>query len=200
VKARFVRSAAELRRWLDAHHADSTELVIGFYKKSSRKTGISYAEALDEALCFGWIDGVRRSVDDERYTIRFTPRKRNSIWSVVNTKRVSELIAEGRMAPPGLAAFERRDPANTHRYSYEQRLSELGPSERKIMRANRNAWDFFQAQPPSYRRVASWWVLSAKKEQTRARRLDALIAHSAKGERIPQAISPTRSRVRRPAL
>jgi uncharacterized protein YdeI (YjbR/CyaY-like superfamily) len=195
-----MRSALELRRWLEAHHADSTELLIGFYKKSSPKAGITYAEAVDEALCFGWIDGITRSLDEERYAIRFTPRKRNSTWSVKNTERVSELIAEGRMAPPGLAAFERRDPANTHRYSYERRVAELGPNERTVFRANRKAWDFFQAQPPSYRRVASWWVLSAKKAQTRARRLTTLIAHSAKSERIPQAISPTRSRARRPAL
>jgi uncharacterized protein YdeI (YjbR/CyaY-like superfamily) len=195
-----MRSAAELRRWLEAHHADSTELLIGFYKKSSSKTGIAYAEAVDEALCFGWIDGITRSLDDERWAIRFTPRKRTSIWSVKNTKRVSELIAEGRMAAPGLAAFERRDPKNTHRYSYERRSAELGPNERKVFRANREAWDFLQAQPPSYRRVASWWVISAKKDETRARRLDALVAHSAKGERIPQASSPTRSRARRPAL
>ena len=192
VKTRYFRSPAELRRWLAAHHADSAELMVGFYKKSSGKAGITYQEALDEALCFGWIDGVRRGVDAERYEQRFSPRKRNSFWSVVNSKRAKELIASGRMAAPGLAAFQARDPARTKRYSYEQRAAELTPAQRKKLRAHPKAWSFFSEQPGSYRRAAVWWVTSAKKEETRQRRLKALIDHSENRERLPQFVSPTR--------
>lgn len=194
MKTRYFRSPAELRSWLAAHHADSVELMVGFYKKSSGKAGITYSEALDEALCFGWIDGVRRGVDAARYEQRFSPRKRNSVWSVVNTKRAEELIALGRMAPPGLAAFEARDPARTQRYSHEQRAAELTPAQRKKLRASPRAWSFFSEQPGSYRRAAVWWVTSAKKEETRQRRLKALIGYSEKGERIPQFVSPARRR------
>ena len=193
MKPRFFRSPAELHAWLEAHHADEAELQIGFYKKSSRRRGISYREALDEALCFGWIDGLTRGIDDERWTIRFTPRKRNSIWSAVNTKRAKELIALGRMRPAGRKAFEARDTSKTKRYSYEQlRSAELDPKHARRLRANAVAWKFFSAQAPSYRRAATWWVTSAVKQETRGRRLDALIAHSARGERLPQFVSPKR--------
>ena len=187
---RFFRTPAELRRWLESNHARKTELQIGFYKKSSGKEGITYKEALDEALCFGWIDGITRGIDDERWTIRFTPRTRTSIWSMVNTKRAKELIALGRMAPAGFRAFEARDPRKTKSYSYEQHAAELDPKQLKRLRANRTAWTFFSAQAPSYRRAATWWVRSAVREETKARRLDALIAHSARGERIPAFVSP----------
>jgi uncharacterized protein YdeI (YjbR/CyaY-like superfamily) len=185
MRPRFFRSAPELRRWLEDHHADAGELLIGFPKKGSGKTGISYPEALDEALCFGWIDGVRKGLDESSYTIRFSPRRPNSIWSAVNIARARELVDLGRMRPPGLAAFERRREDLSRRYSYEQGGPELGADREKALRANRKAWAFFRAQPPSYRRMVTWWVISAKREETRQRRLDSLIEHSAKGERVP---------------
>jgi uncharacterized protein YdeI (YjbR/CyaY-like superfamily) len=201
VKPRFFRSAADLRRWLAAHHASEKELIIGFYKKDSGRVGITYSEALDEALCFGWIDGVRRSLDEKSYTNRFTPRRPRSNWSQVNMRRVRELIRMRRMRRPGLAAYERRDDSRTNRYSFERESAELAPGHRRVFRANRAAWKFFESQPPYYRRVVTWWVISARKEETRLRRLQALIACCARGERIPQLkpkpAGPTRSTLRR---
>jgi uncharacterized protein YdeI (YjbR/CyaY-like superfamily) len=187
--ARFFRSSAELRRWLAAHHGDAGELWIGFYKKGSTKKGVSYREALDEALCFGWIDGLTRRIDDSSYMIRFSPRKPNSNWSAINIDRVNELIGLGRMRPPGLEAFERRDEGRSRVDSYERTMAKLDSSLEKVLRSNRKAWEFFQAQPPSYRRVATWWVVSATREETRRRRLTTLIAHSVDGVRIPQVAS-----------
>lgn len=193
MKPRFFRSAADLRRWLAAHHASEKELIIGFYKKDSGRVGITYSEALDEALCFGWIDGVRRSLDETSYTNRFTPRRPRSNWSQVNMRRVRELIRRGRMRPPGLAAYGRRDDSRTNRYSFERESAELAPGHRRAFRANRAAWKFFQAQPPYYRRLMAWWVISAKKEETRQRRLQALMASSARGERVPM-VKPAEAR------
>jgi uncharacterized protein YdeI (YjbR/CyaY-like superfamily) len=183
---RFFRSPAELRRWLTANHARARELMVGFNKKGSGRGGLTYAEALDEALCFGWIDGVRRSLDAERYTIRFTPRTKRSIWSQVNLRRVAELIADGRMRPPGRATYEQRDESRSKLYSFEREKAELDARQQKAFRANRKAWAYYSAQPPSYRQAVNWWVLSAKKEETRQRRLCALIDCSAQGERVPQ--------------
>jgi uncharacterized protein YdeI (YjbR/CyaY-like superfamily) len=183
-RPRFFRSPSEFRRWLAAHHGDTPELLVGFHRKGTGRGGITYHEALDEALCFGWIDGLTRSLDDGRYTIRFTPRRPNSNWSAVNVKRAQQLIELGRMEPPGLAAFERRDRSEAARFSYETRRG-LGESEEQVFRRHPEAWAFFEAQPPSYRRTIGWWVVSAKREETRRRRLDALIAHSARGERVP---------------
>lgn len=181
---RFFRSADELRRWFDRNHAKVETLQVGFYKKSSKKKGVTYAEALDEALCHGWIDGVRHGIDDERYTIRFTPRRPGSIWSLVNTKRAKELEAEGRLKPPGLKVFKNRDAEKTKKYSYEA-TSKLvfDAAFKKRFAANRKAWAFFQSRTPRYRELASWWVMSAKKEETRSRRLDELIACSERGEK-----------------
>ncbi len=183
---RFFRSPAELRRWLAAHHARERQLLVGFYKKGSGRGGITYPEALDEALCVGWIDGVRRSLDEERYTIRFTPRQKRSIWSQVSLRRMAELLAAGRVQPPGRAAHEQRDEARSMLYSFEREKAELDARQQKALRANRKAWEFYSAQPPSYRQAVNWWVISAKKEETRQRRLSSLISCSAKGERIPQ--------------
>lgn len=195
MKPRFFRSGDELRRWLAARHGTEAELLVGFHKKESGRGGMTYPQALDEALCFGWIDGVRRGLDAESYTIRFTPRKARSNWSQVNLRRVRELIAAGRMRPPGLAAYERRDDSRTNRYSFERESAELAPQHQKAFRANRQAWRFFQSQPPYYRRVVAWWVISARKEETRRRRLDALIASSARGERVPQfTLKPVKAR------
>ena len=192
MRPRYFRSASEFRRWLGAHHAERDELWIGYYKKGSDRSGITYREAVDEALCFGWIDGLTKGVDDERYMQRFTPRKPKSYWSTVNIKRARELIAKGRMEPPGLAAFERRPPDDDRRYAFEQERPGLGPAEEKVFRTDRKAWEFFLAQPPGYRRTAGWWVVSAKREETRHRRLERLIEHSRKGERLPQLVSPGR--------
>ena len=188
----YFATAAEFRAWLEAHHDKDNEVLVGFYKRAARPEAMTWPESVDEALCFGWIDGVRKRVDDERYTIRFTPRKAKSIWSAVNLRRAEELKKRGRMNEAGLRAFESRDASLSNRYSFEQKSVELGAEREAIFRRNRKAWAFFAAQPPSYRRVATWWVISAKQEPTRARRLAKLIEHSAAGERIPQFVSPKR--------
>jgi uncharacterized protein YdeI (YjbR/CyaY-like superfamily) len=175
------------REWLTTHHADAQELWVGFYKKSSGKTGITYREALDEALCFGWIDGRLQRLDEERYQQRFTPRRRGSHWSAVNIRRVEELVAGRRMHPAGLAAFEarRREPAP---YSHENRHNLIGLDAEydARFRAHRRAWAFFETQAPWYRRNTQWWVMSAKKPETRERRLAALIDASAGCEKLGQ--------------
>jgi uncharacterized protein YdeI (YjbR/CyaY-like superfamily) len=180
----FFRSPAEFRRWLDRNHTKAAELWVGFHKKGSGRASITWAEAVDEALCFGWIDGVRYRVDETSYRIRFTPRKPKSTWSLVNVKRVAELKKLGRMAPAGLRVFGRADPKRSGTYSYERRNATLGAAYEKKLRANKRAWTFFQAQPPSYRRTVTWWVVSAKQEETRRRRLATLIANSEVGRRL----------------
>jgi uncharacterized protein YdeI (YjbR/CyaY-like superfamily) len=184
MKPTFFRSPADFRAWLDRHHASEQELWVGFYKVKSGKGGMVYREALDEALCYGWIDGLVRRVDDVSYMQRFTPRKKDSTWSTVNMRRVKELTAEGRMHPAGLAAFERRDPRKTGRYSFEQGQVVLAPGFTRRLRAHRAAHAYFEAQPPGYRRLATWWVMSAKKEETRARRFATLLEDCAAGRRI----------------
>jgi uncharacterized protein YdeI (YjbR/CyaY-like superfamily) len=178
---------AELRAWLEEHHETAAELWLGFYKKATGKQTMTWSEAVDEALCFGWIDGRQQGIDDESYALRFTPRRPRSTWSVVNVRNVERLIREGRMRPAGLAAFERRSEERSGVYSHEQgdaaRLDE--ESERRF-RANEKAWEFFQAQPASYRRAAVWSVVSAKRAETRERRLATLIDDSAHGRTIRQ--------------
>jgi uncharacterized protein YdeI (YjbR/CyaY-like superfamily) len=187
MKPRFFRTAAEFRTWLEKNHARVDELTLGFYKQTSARTGISYKEAVDEALCFGWIDGVRRTLDGERYTGRFTPRRPRSNWSRVNIKRVAELEAAGRMAAPGREAFARLDPRRTGVYSFEaqRERAQLGPDLEARFRANARAWAFFESRPPWYQRTSIWWIAAAKKEETRLRRLAVLIECSARGEPIP---------------
>jgi uncharacterized protein YdeI (YjbR/CyaY-like superfamily) len=189
----FFKTAAAWRRWLEKNHDKTTEKTLGFHKVGSEKTGITYKEALDEALCFGWIDGVRHG-GDTTYTNRFSPRRPKSIWSQINIKRVEELKAEGRMHLAGLAAYEARDPKRQNRYSFENRNAALSANDEKAFRANRQAWENFSAFPPSYRHPAIWWVVSAKKPETRERRLATLIEDSAAGRRIKQFISPTRTK------
>lgn len=162
---------------------------MGYYKKDSGKTSITWPQSVDEALCFGWIDGIRKSIDETRYMIRFTPRKSRSIWSAVNIKRAGELIEQGLMQAAGLKAFAAREENRSGIYSYEQRSPELPDQYRKLLRKNPRAVKFFDAQPPSYRKAANWWVQSAKKEETRLRRLGELISLSARGERIPQFVA-----------
>lgn len=183
MKPKFFSSPEQFRQWLEQNHDRAAELLVGFYKKDSGKKSVTYPQALDEALCFGWIDGVRRSLDETSYTIRFTPRKPRSIWSRVNVRHVERLQKEGRMAAPGLRAFAKRDPERTGVYAFENRPREFTPEFEKKFRANKPAWEFFQSEPPSIRRTCIFWVMSAKKEETRLRRLGQLIDSSAKGIR-----------------
>lgn len=181
----YFTSAAEFRHWLERHHATATELWVGLYKKSSGKSGITYREAVDEALCFGWIDGLLRSIDALSFMQRFTPRKLGSIWSNINVGHVGRLKAAGKMHPAGLAAFEARKPERTGIYSFESKVpAKLSAPFTREFRADQKAWKFFSAQPPGYRRLAIFKVMSPKQAATRQRWLDRLIAASAAGQRI----------------
>jgi len=186
MKATFFARPADLRTWLEKNHDRVPELLVGFYKTGSGKPSITWPESVDEALCFGWIDGVRRRIDEESYSIRFTPRRARSIWSNVNTKRFAELTKQGRVHSAGLAAFEKRDAKRSGVYSYEQRekAQKLDAVYEAKLKTNRKAWAFLQAQPPGYQRMASLFVMSAKREETRLKRLAVLIAESAAGRRI----------------
>lgn len=186
MKPTFFKKQSDLRKWFGKHHAKKQELLAGFYKKDSGKPSITWPESVDEALCFGWIDGIRKSIDDVSYTIRFTPRRARSTWSAVNIKRAGELTAKGLMRAPGLKAFEARQENRSGIYSYEQRTAELPDPYHRLLQQNQSAWTFFVAQPPSYRKAANWWVVSAKKEETRLKRLNKLIDYSAQGQTIPQ--------------
>jgi uncharacterized protein YdeI (YjbR/CyaY-like superfamily) len=188
----YFASSDEFRQWLADNHNRAAELQVGYYKKASGKPSITYQESVDQALCFGWIDGIRKSIDDQRYTIRFTPRKPRSIWSAVNLRRASELEALGLMQPSGLKAFHQRDQAKSQQYSYEQRPEKFDEADENRFKENPKAWTFFQAQAPSYQRAVIWWVISAKKEETRKSHLTTLIETSEKGKRIPQFVSPNR--------
>jgi uncharacterized protein YdeI (YjbR/CyaY-like superfamily) len=184
---KFFKSSAHFRVWLEANHATAEELWVGFYKKASGRPSVTWPESVDQALCFGWIDGVRKSIDEFSYKIRFSPRKPRSIWSVINIKRANELAAQGLLAPAGKKAFDRRTLNRSGIYSYEQRPQELPDPYRATLKQNMAAWDFFEAQPPSYRRVVTWWIISAKKEETKFKRLERLIKFSAQGQRLPEA-------------
>lgn len=186
LKPKFFKTPSDLRKWFERHHPSAPELWVGYYKKDSGKPSITWPQSVDEALCFGWIDGIRKSIDDLSYKIRFTPRKPRSTWSAVNIKRAGELIEQGLMQPAGLKAFQAREENRSGIYSYEQRNPELPDQYEKKLAKNRAAWKFFQAQPASYRKAANWWVLNAKKEETRLKRLDQLIDDSAQGRIIPQ--------------
>jgi uncharacterized protein YdeI (YjbR/CyaY-like superfamily) len=182
----FFATPADFRAWLERHHESHSELIVGFHKRGSGRPSITWPEAVDQALCFGWIDGVRRRIDDTRYSIRFTPRKARSTWSAVNIRRMKELVEEGLVSPAGLAAFERRTDDRTAIYSHEQRkAAKLEPDQERRLLADERARAFFEAQPPSYRRAAIHWVTSAKKPETRERRLAQLIECSAAGEPVP---------------
>lgn len=185
MKPKFFATAAAFRAWLEKNHLTAGELLVGFHKRDSGKASMTWPESVDAALCHGWIDGVRRSLGETSYTIRFTPRRARSVWSTVNITRMKFLVQEGLVRPAGLAAFERRTDDKSNVYAYERRQeAKLSPSHEGKFRANRAAWAFFTAQAPSYQRVMTHHVVSAKKEETRTRRLDALIAASAQGKRI----------------
>lgn len=180
---KFFATPAKFRAWLEKNHAKARELYVGFYKKDSGKPSITWPESVDEALAFGWIDGVRKRIDDESYVIRFTPRRPGSKWSRINVARVAELTKLGRMAAAGLKVFEKRDPKKAA-YSYEGQAVELDPRFEQTFRANAKAWTFFMSTPPGYRKLMTHRIMSAKKEETRERRLAELIEYSARGERI----------------
>ena len=182
----FFASPEEFRRWLEANH-DSAELLwVGFHKRATGKPSLTWPESVDQALCFGWIDGVRKSLDDERYVIRFTPRKPTSTWSRVNVARMTELEKAGLVRAAGRAAFARRPEGERGTYSYELRdRGKLGPELEAKFRSKKRAWAFYEAQPPGYRRLTAFWVVSAQRDDTRERRLATLIGCSAAGERIP---------------
>ncbi len=184
MKPRFFKTPADFRKWLAANHNKSKELWVGFYKKDSGKPSITWPESVDEALCFGWIDGIRKRLDDESYEIRYTPRKPESIWSSVNIRNVERLVSEKRMKPAGIKAYEARKEFRSGIYSYEQRPAELVEPYASQFRQNKAAWKFFQAQPPYYRKLVTWYIVSAKQERTRQQRLKRLIDESAKGQRI----------------
>jgi uncharacterized protein YdeI (YjbR/CyaY-like superfamily) len=183
-KITYCRSAVELRTWFRANHATAAELWVGFHKKATGTPSVTWPESVDEALSVGWIDGIRKRVDADAYTIRFTPRRKGSIWSAVNIRRVEALTAEKRMRPAGVQAFEARTANKSGIYSYEQRRAELEEPYNGMLRKNQAAWDFFYAQPPSYRKAVGWWVISAKQEETRVKRLQRLVEVSAAGKRL----------------
>ena len=184
-KPTFFPRPEDFRRWFEAHHESEKELLVGFYRKGSGKPSITWPQSVDEALCFGWIDGVRRTIDEESYSIRFTPRKATSNWSAVNVKRIGELMAEGLVAPAGQRAFEKRTDKKTGRYSYEQRHEiELDPVFEKELRKNAAAWRYFQAEAPWYRRLVVYRTMTAKREETRWKRLCELIEACAAGRRM----------------
>jgi uncharacterized protein YdeI (YjbR/CyaY-like superfamily) len=184
VKPVFFASGLQFRQWLEQHRAQGKELLVGFYNQRSDRGGLTYAEALDEALCFGWIDGLRKRRDENSYTIRFTPRKPGSIWSLINVGHVKRLTKAGKMQPAGLAAFKRRDPKKTGIYSFENRPQAFTPELAQAFRDNPQAWAHWEEQPPGYRRTATWCVMSAKREETRQRRMAHLIALAAQGRRL----------------
>ena len=185
MQPKFFATPAEWRKWLEQHHSQQQELLVGFYKKDSGKASITWPEAVDGALCFGWIDGVRRRMDDTSYSIRFTPRKPRSIWSAVNIKRVAELTSAGLMHQAGREAFEARRDERSAIYSFEQEVIAFEQAQEKQFRASKAAWKFFSSQANWYRRAATWWVVSAKRNETKEKRLASLIEHSQAGSILP---------------
>lgn len=187
----FFATAKAFRTWLAAHHTTKTELIVGFYKKDSGRGGITYPEALDEALCYGWIDGVRRAVDGVSFSVRFTPRRPKSYWSRVNRAKVEQLLAAGRMTPAGLAAWERRDAVPPDQYAFEQAPRRLPQAMERTFRRDAAAWAWFSSRVAGYQRLAIHWVLSAKQEATRVRRLTTLISASAASQPMPGYLAGT---------
>jgi uncharacterized protein YdeI (YjbR/CyaY-like superfamily) len=190
----FFATPAELRAWFEANHAKATELWLGYHLKRSGRQSVTWQDVVDQELCFGWIDSVRYSLGDDRSAQRITPRRKRSIWSDVNIKRYRELEKLGLVHPAGRAAFEKRDEARSRIYSYENRSRGFDAATEAELRKHKRAWKFFEAQAPSYRRTVGFWVMSAKQNDTRKRRLARLIEHSQKGERVPAFVSPARRR------
>ena len=184
VKPLFFATQQKFRAWLEKNHDKETELLVGFYKKESGRPSMTWPESVDQALCFGWIDGVRKRIDEESYTIRFSRRRPTSIWSRINIGKVKALIAAGLMKPAGMRAFELRDPKKSEIYAFENRPRELAPELEKRLRANRKAWTFFETQPPGYKKLMSFWIMSAKRDETRESRLTKLIDASENEKRL----------------
>jgi uncharacterized protein YdeI (YjbR/CyaY-like superfamily) len=184
MEPRFFSTPADFRAWLQQHAHKETELLVGFYKTGSGKPSITWPQSVDEALCFGWIDGVRKSINEESYTIRFTPRKATSIWSAVNIKKVAELTQKGLMQPAGIAAYAKRQESKSGIYSFENEAKELKPEYERQLKANKKAWEFFESQAPWYKKVSIHRIMTAKQEKTQLSRLETLIKASEKGERI----------------
>lgn len=180
----FFAKPADFRKWLEENHQTETELWVGYYKVGTKKPSMSWSDSVDEALCFGWIDGIRKSFDDESYTIRFTPRNPKSNWSAVNIQKVEEMIRLGKMTPAGLGAYEKRSKARSAIYSYENRPEKFTPELESRFLKNGAAWSFFTIQAPSYQKTIIYWVMSAKQESTQLSRLDKLIEASAEGKRL----------------
>lgn len=180
----FFPTQSEFRQWLEENHDKEPELLVGFYKVGSGKPSMTWSESVDQALCFGWIDGVRRSIDGESYSIRFTPRKPKSNWSAVNIAKIEELTAKGLMKPAGIAAFEKRSEDKSRIYAYENKPTEFPAEFEEIFRANKKAWQFFEKQPVGYKRTIMYWVLSAKQEATQKSRLEKLIFESENERRM----------------
>ena len=186
MEAQFFDTAADLRSWFERHHETASELIVGYWKKGSGQTGVTHPEAIEQALCFGWIDSVGRSIDDRRYQVRFTPRRKGSVWSKVNVAKIAELTERGLMHPAGRRAFEQRRADHVAVYSYEQPADAVFDREQvDRFREEPVAWEWFSAQSASYRRSAVHWVISAKRAETRERRLVQLIADSAAGRKVP---------------
>jgi uncharacterized protein YdeI (YjbR/CyaY-like superfamily) len=189
VDAQFFDTAADLREWFEQHHESAPELFVGYWKKGTGRTGVSHPEAIEQALCFGWIDSISRTIDAQRYQVRFTPRRRGSVWSAINVAKIAELTERGLMQPAGLRAFEERKPDRTAVYSYEQPAgAQLDEEQTARLKADPRAWEWFSAQTPSYRRSAVHWVVSAKRADTRERRLAQLISDSAAGRKVPPLV------------
>jgi len=185
MSAKFFDTALHFRHWLEENHASAAELIVGYRKVGSGMPSMTWSESVDEALCFGWIDGVRKRIDDTSYTIRFTPRRKASIWSRINVAKVQQLTAQGRMRPAGLAVYEARRHEKTGIYSFErERPAELAPAEVREFKRHRLAWKYFESSAPSYRKVITHWVVSAKRPATRARRLEQLMQACAEQRRI----------------
>lgn len=182
--ATFFATPQEFRKWLEKHHTSEKELLVGFYKVGTKKPSMTWSESVDQALCFGWIDGVRKSIDEHSYSIRFTPRKPTSIWSAINIKKVEELTKAGLMTLKGQKAFDLRKEEKSAIYSHEKEPTTLEPDYEKQFKANKKAWEFFNNQAPSYRKVMLHWIMSAKQEKTRLSRLEKTIRESELGKRI----------------
>lgn len=180
----FFSTQGDFRNWLEEHHETEGELLVGFWKVGSGKPSMTWPESVDQALCFGWIDGVRRRIDDKSYSIRFTPRRKSSIWSAINIAKIEALIEKGLMRPAGLSAYEKKEDKRAVIYSYENEPREFDPAYEKQFRKNKKAWAFFEAQPAGYRRLMIYRITSAKQETTRLSRLERLIAASEEGKRL----------------
>lgn len=178
MKPKFFPSQEDFRKWLEENHQKESELLVGFYKLGTKKPSMTWSESVDQALCFGWIDGIRKSIDEESYQIRFTPRKSTSIWSAVNIKKIEELIKKGLMFPAGIAAFENRKEHKSRIYTYENKPTEFPENFLEQFKSNKKAWEYFENLAPSYKKTSMFWVMSAKQEATQIKRLQQLIADS----------------------